>query len=168
MKLKSVVMFLLLAPAMIFLGQGCDKCTESGTIELSETAQVLSITYVLDSNGTNMLTNGVWNPNNVSLRVAPIAANQPQQARPIQDDLTDGTIDFRYTVDPELANKGSYYQYMLFVTKDTAGTDSFRVNFYPRVDECKEFWSVIEYFRNGQPIGECTDQELCGITVRVQ
>ena len=163
MKLKSLILFLLVAPAMIFLAQGCDKCKESGTLTLSETTQFFEATYLVDSNGMNY-TN-IWRPNNVFVEVSTHGRTGPFAA--LSENLSDGKIGpWAYTIRPQLAQKGVAYNYMYIVTKDTFGVDTFEIKFYPAVDECHEFWGTLEYWKNDEIIGTCDGKETCSIEIR--
>ncbi len=164
MKLKSLFLFALIAPAVIFFAQGCDRCKESGTITISETGQFFEATYLVDSNGANYAQT-IWRPNAVSVvlstngRIGPFAG--------LSEDLSDGKIGpFEFSTTPQLAQKGSSYQYVYIVTKDTFGVDTFEINFYPAVDECHEFWGTLEYWKNGELINTCTGKETCAIEIR--
>lgn len=164
MKLKSLLLFLLIAPAVIFLSQGCDKCQESGTITISETGQFLEVTYLVDSNSANYATS-VWRPNNVHIVMSTNGSAGP--FAPISDDLTDGKVGpFPFSMVPAVAQKGSSYDYMYIVTKDTFGIDTLRVVFYPAVDECHEYWGKLEYYLDGELISTCEGTETCSIEIR--
>ena len=85
----------------------------------------------------------------------------------LQEDLSDGMIGpFQYTVAPDAARKGVYHHYQYVVTKDTFGIDTFDVIFYPRVDECQEFWSVVEFYLNGVLLPAGVDITICDLTLR--
>lgn len=164
MKLKSLLLFLLIAPAVVFFTQGCDKCKESGTITISETGQFFEATYVVDSNGANYAQT-IWRPNAVSVLLSTNGKFGP--FAPISESLADGKIGpHAYTMKPQQAQKGNYYDYMYIVTKDTFGVDTFEIKFYPAVDECHEYWGTIEYWMNGEMITTCDGKETCSIEVR--
>ena len=164
MKLKSLLLFLLVAPAVVFLSQGCDRCKESGTITIDETAQYFEATYLVDSNGANYAQT-VWRPNAVSVRLSQNGFVGPFAA--ISEDLSDGKIGpYKYTTSPSLAQKGKAYDYVYIITKDTFGVDTLQIKFFPAVDECHEFWGTIEYYKNGEVIATCDGKEACTIEVR--
>lgn len=164
MKLKSLILFLLVAPAVVFLSQGCDRCKESGTITLSETGQFFEATYLVDSNGANYAQT-IWRPQAVSVRMSTHGSNGPFAA--ISEDLSDGKIGpYAFTTSPQVTQKGEYYDYMYIITKDTFGVDTIEVKFYPAVDECHEYWGTLEYWMNGQMISTCDGKETCSIEVR--
>jgi hypothetical protein len=164
MKLKSLILFLLVAPAVIFLTQGCDKCTESGTITISPTAQFFEATYLVDSNSANYAQT-VWRPNAVSVVLSQNGSLGPFAA--ISEDLSDGKIGpYPFTTSPANAQKGNAYHYMYIVTKDTFGVDTFEVKFYPAVDECHEYWGTLEYYKDGELISTCEGKESCSIEIR--
>jgi hypothetical protein len=164
MKLKSLLLFMLIAPAMVFLSQGCDKCTETGVITISETGQFFEATYLVDSNSANYATS-VWRPNAVNVLLSTNGKNGP--FAPLSENLTDGKIGpFAYTATPKTAQKGATYDYMYIVTKDTFGVDTFQILFYPAVDECHEYWGKIEYYKDGQLISTCEGEETCSIEIR--
>ena len=164
MKLKSVIFFFLLAPAVLFLAQSCDKCDTSGTITLGEANQFLSVTYLVDSNGANYVD--IWRPNNFSVQISDDPVNVGHFVA-LQEDLSDGMVGpFTYTTQPATAKLGDYHHYMYIVRKDTFGVDTFEVKFYPNVDECHEYWGLIEYYRNGELIPQCTGLETCALEIR--
>ena len=164
MKLKSLFLFMLLAPAVILFTQGCDRCKESGTITISETGQFFEATYLVDSNGANYAQT-VWRPNAVSVMLSTNGFQGPFAA--LSEDPSDGKIGpFKYSTSPKTIQKGLLYQYVYIVTKDTFGVDTFEVDFYPGVDECHEFWGKLEYFKNGELISTCTGKETCAIEIR--
>jgi hypothetical protein len=164
MKLKSLFLFMLLAPAVIFLSQGCDKCKESGVITIDGANQYFEATYLVDSNGANYATT-VWRPNNVSVLLSTNGKFGPFAA--VREDLSDGKVGpFKYSTVPALAQKGKNYDYMYIVNKDTMGADTFEVIFYPAVDECHEYWGKIEYYKDGQLISTCDGKEKCSIEIR--
>jgi hypothetical protein len=164
MKLKSLFLFVLIAPAVILFTQGCDRCKESGTITISGTDQFFEATYVVDSNGANYAQT-IWRPNAVSVVLSTTGRNG--QFAAISEDLSDGKIGpYKYTTSPKLAQKGNAYQYVYIVTKDTFGVDTFEINFFPAVDECKEYWGRLEYWKNGELISTCNDKETCSIEIR--
>lgn len=164
MKLKSIFVFLLIAPAVIFFSQGCDRCKEDGTLTLSETGQFFEATYLVDSNGANYAQT-VWRPNGVHVLVSTNGSRGPFAA--VSDDLSDGKIGpYPFTVSPQIAQKGKAYDYMYIVTKDTFGVDTFELKFYPAVDECHEYWGTLEYWMNGSLINTCDGKQTCSIEVR--
>jgi hypothetical protein len=164
MKLKSLFLFLLIAPSLIFLSQGCDKCKESGTVTFDGATQYFQVTYLVDSNGVNY-ADSIWNPNRVHVLFSANGKTGPFGA--LSEDLTDGKIGpFPYTTGPVAAKKGIFHDYMYIVTKDTFGIDTFELKFYPAVDECHEYWGTLEYYRNGQMISTCTDLEACSLEIR--
>ena len=164
MKLKSLLLFILIAPALVFLSQGCGKCKETGTITIDGTAQYFEATYLVDSNSANYATS-IWRPNAVSVLLSTNGKFGP--FAPITESLSDGKIGpFKYSTVPKLAQKGKNYDYMYIVTKDTVGVDTFEVVFYPAVDECHEYWGKIEYYKDGQLITTCDGKEVCAIEIR--
>jgi hypothetical protein len=163
MKLKSLFLFVLIAPALIFLSQGCDKCKESGTITIDAASQYFEATYLVDSNSANY--NTVWRPNAVGVLLSTNGSAGPFAA--ISEDISDGKIGpFAYSASPRLAQIGKVYDYVYIVTKDTMGVDTFEVIFYPAVDECHEYWGKIEYYKDGQLLSTCSGQEKCSIEIR--
>lgn len=164
MKFKSLVLFLLIAPAIIFLSQGCDKCKESGTVTFAETTQFFTAEYLVDSSGANY-AQSIWRPNFVHVTFSANGKKGPFGA--LSDNLSDGKIGpFAYTTKPKDAQKGIFHDYMYIVTKDTFGVDTFQIKFYPAVDECHEYWGTLEYYRNGQLLTQCDGKEACEITIR--
>jgi|GEM_PF-2322532 len=165
MKLKLFFAYFLLAPAMLFLSQGCNQCdVAGGTIEFSAANQYLSITYLVDSNDANYCTD-VYNPNNVQVLFNDNGGNG--QFIPLSEDLSDGMIGpFNYTVEPNRVRKGELNHYMYIVQKDTFGTDTIEAKFYPRVDECQEFWGLVEFYLNGVLLPPGVQIEVCELTVR--
>ncbi len=164
MKLKSLLLFMLIAPAVVFLSQGCDKCKESGTITISETGQSFSATYLVDSSGANYATS-IWRQTYVSVLLSQNGRTGP--FAPITEDISDGKIGpFKFSTSPKLAQKGVTYDYMYIVTKDTFGVDTFEIKFYPAVDECHEFWGKLEYYKNRTLISTCDGKESCAIEIR--
>ena len=163
MKLKSLLLFVLIAPAFIFLAQGCDKCKESGVITIAETKQYFEATYLVDSNGANYST--IWRPNNVRVQLSSNGNIGP--FAPIVEDITDGKIGpYPYSTFPKTAQIGKPYDFVYIVQKDTFGVDTFQVLFYPAVDECHEYWGKIEYYKDGVLINSCTGKEVCSIEIR--
>jgi len=164
MKLKSLLLFMLIAPALIFLSQGCDKCKETGTITIAASGQYFAVTYLVDSNDANYAQT-VWRPNNVNVLLSTNGAAGP--FAPISESLGDGKIGpIPYSTSPKTAQKGKSYDYMYIVNKDTFGVDTFQVLFYPAIDECHEYWGKIEYYKDGQLISTCTGKEQCELIVR--
>lgn len=161
MKLKSFLFLMLAAPAVFFTA--CDKCTESGTIELASANQYLSITYLVDSNNVNYIDQ-VYNQANVSVLWNDEGGKTVFQ--PYSEDLSDGKFGpFTFSTDNNPV-MGYYYHYRYIIKKDTFGTDTFDVKFYPAVDECHEFWGTLEYYQNGDLIDQCSGQEICEITIK--
>jgi len=165
MKLKFIFAYFLLVTGVLFTASGCETCdVAGGSITFSPDQQFLSITYLVDSNDSNFCQT-VYNPNNV--RVMFNDNGGRGQFFPLAEDLSDGKIGpFNYTTEPEMARKGVFYHYQYIVTKDTFGLDTFDVKFYPRVDECEEFWSVVEFYMNGVLLPAGTDITICDLTVR--
>lgn len=163
MKLKSVLLYLFVAPAFIFMAQSCDTCDESGTVTLSADAQSFSLVY-LDTAGTNYVTS-IYNPNNVNVLFND-NLNGVGQYKPYTEDLSDGKIGpFTYTATPSPAQKGVLKNQYYIIQKDTFGVDTLRIVFYPAVDECKEFWSVIEYYLNGELLSQYNGLEIAEHTI---
>lgn len=164
MKLKFVFA-LLFAPAVLFLSQGCEKCDVSGgTINFSADEQFLAITYLVDSNDANFCTS-VYNPANV--RVLFNDNGGVGRFDQLQEDLSDGKIGpFPYTTSPGLAKRGVFHDFVYIVQKDTFGLDTFNIKFYPAVDECQEYWSLIEFYMNGVLLPEGVGLEICDLQVR--
>ncbi len=165
MKLKYIFAYLLLVPAVLFTATSCETCDVSGaTITFSADQQFLAVTYLVDSSGANYCQQ-VYNPNNV--RVVFNDNGGKGAFEPITEDLSDGKIGpFNYTVEPEMARKGIYNHYQYIVTKDTFGVDTFDVIFYPRVDECEEFWSLVEFYLNGVLLPPGADITICDLEIR--
>lgn len=162
MKFKALFFTALVTVFASFLLQGCDKCTETGqTITFDENTQYFNITY-LDTAGNNYL-DGIYNTANVSVLFNGNAGYG--QYTPYNEDLTDFTFGpFPYTIAPANAFKGKYYDYWYIIRKDTMGTDTFRLTFYPNVDECKEYWGELKFYRNGVELDQCNMQEICDVT----
>jgi hypothetical protein len=163
MKFKSLVLFALLAPAILFLAQGCDKCTETGTIEFGADKQYLTLTYIQDSTGTNFTD--IWRASQVS--VLWNGENGKGQFAALSEDISDGVIGpFAYTVEPQAAQLGLFYEYRYIVTKDTFGSDTIDIKFYPAVDECREYFGKIEYYINGDPQPGFEGSQIANIEIR--
>lgn len=163
MKFKSLVMFALLAPALLFVATGCDKCEVSGTIEFAAEKQFLSLNYIQDSTGTNFTD--IWRPGQVT--VLWNGEGGEGQFEPIAEDISDGLIGpFAYTVEPQQARLGLLYEYTYIVRKDTFGSDTIDIRFYPAVDECREYFGTIEYFINGVPQPGFDGSETATIEIR--
>ena len=143
--------------------QGCDKCTVSSPpIEFGDNLQYFSVTY-LDTAGNNYL-DGIYNTANVSVLFNGNAGYGGYT--PYNEDLTDFKFGpFPYTLAPANAQLGKFYDYWYVIRKDTMGTDTFRLTFYPTVDECHEFWGTLEFYKNGVKLDQCSMQEICDITI---
>lgn len=165
MKLRLLFTYLLLLPAVVFLSQGCNQCSVSGgTLTFDAANQFLAVTYLVDSSGSNYCQN-VYNPNNVQVLFNDNGGFG--QYVPIQEDLSDGKIGpFPYTTSPAVAKKGVFHHYVYVVQKDTFGIDTFDVKFYPAVDECQEFWSLIEFYMNGVLLPLDASIEFCDVEIR--
>ena len=163
MKLKMFFAYALLVPAVMFLA-GCNNCeVAGGSITFSPDNQFFQITYLVDSNGANYCTD-VYNPNNVQVLFNDNGGFG--QFVPIAEDLSDGVIGpFNYTVEPNTVRKGEYNHYVYIVQKDTFGIDTLEIKFYPRVDECEEFWGLVEFFLNGVLLPPGPIVEICDYTV---
>ena len=157
------MMVMLLAGAA-FLFQGCNKCDQTGEIEFGADKQYLAITYLVDSNGVNY--NTIWRPSQVGVLFNDNGGKGQFVA--LQENITDGMIGpFTYTQGaPDVATMGLYHHYMYIVQKDTFGVDTFEVKFYPAVDECREYWSMIEYYRNGELLDGYEGQEIANLEIR--
>ena len=165
MKLKSLLLFVLIAPAFIFLAQGCGKCKESGVVTIAAASQHFEATYLVNDTSNANYALSVWRPNGVRVLLSQNGKEGP--FAPITEDLTDGKIGpFAYSTTPKTAQIGKTYDYMYIVTKDTFGVDSFEVIFYPAVDECHEYWGKIEYYKDGALISTCSGKETCAIEIR--
>lgn len=165
MKLKLLFTYMLLAPAVLFLAQGCNQCdVAGGAITFSAENQFLQVTYLVDSNDANYCTT-VYNPNNVQVLFNDNGGFG--QYVPFAEDLSDGMIGpFNYTIDPRTVRKGELNHYVYIVQKDTFGVDTFEIKFYPRVDECQEFWGLVEFFLNGVLLPAGPQIEICDLTIR--
>ncbi|HHG84708.1 MAG TPA: hypothetical protein ENJ82_08155 [Bacteroidetes bacterium] len=164
MKLKSFVLFVLLVPALLFMAQGCDKCDVSGTLDISASKQYLKITYIQDSSGKNFASE-IWRQSQVS--VLWNGNGGDGQFLPVTEDISDGAIGpIPFTVDPQAAKIGELHSYRYIIRKDTFGNDTVDIKFYPAVDECHEFWSLIEYSINGVPQAGFSGAEICEIEIR--
>jgi hypothetical protein len=164
MKLKSILFFATLLAGSAFLLQSCNKCDETGTIEFGSDKQSFSIRYVVDSSGVNY--NTIWRPSQVSVLFNNDGGRG--QFSPMTEDINDGFIGpITYTIGaPDVATKGIMHDYMYIVTKDTFGVDTFRIKFYPRVDECQEYFSVLEYYKNGVLLDQLSGQEAAVLEIR--
>lgn len=163
MKLKSFL-YVLLVPMVLLMAQGCDTCDVSGTIDLSAEKQYLKITYIQDSTGKNFASE-IWRQTQVS--VLWNGNGGDGQFIPISEDISDGAIGpLTYTVAPEMATVGELAQYQYIVRKDTFGSDTIDIKFYPTVDECREYFSLIEYSINGVKQEGFTNAEVAEIEIR--
>ena len=163
MKFKSIVLFALIMPAIMFLAQSCDTCDQTGTITLSADQQFLTLTYIQDSTGTNFTD--IWRPTQVT--VLWNGEGGEGQFTPISEDISDGVIGpFAYTVEPQEARLGLLYEYQYIIRKDTFGTDTVDIRFYPNVDECREFFGLIEYAINGEPQPAFDMSQTAAIEIR--
>lgn len=163
MKLKTVIAYVLALPAFLFLVQSCNKCDETGTITFGADKQYLKVTYV-DTAGNNYI-NSIYNLPNVSVLFSD-EKGRNGTFRPYAEDFSDGAFGpFEYTVTPTPAKLSVYYDYWYILNKDTYGTDTFRVVFYPNVDECKEFWGKIEYYKNGDLMADLSGNEIADVTI---
>lgn len=164
MKLKAFVLMVTLLAGAAFMFQGCNKCDVTGTVEFASDKQYFSIRYLIDSSGANY--NTVWRQSQVG--VVFDEEGGKGQFTSINEDISDGVIGpFTYTVgNPDVAKKGLFHDFMYVVTKDSFGIDTFQVKFYPQVDECHEFWSLIEYYKNGVLLDQYTDQEIVELEIR--
>ena len=165
MNLKLILTYVLLLPAFLFTLQSCNQCdVTGGTITFSPDEQFLQITYLVDSNSANYCQT-VYNPNNV--RVMFNDNGGFGQFVPLQENLADGVIGpFNFTTQPTLAKKGVFNHYQYIITKDTFGIDTFDIKFYPAVDECQEFWSLIEFYMNGVLLPNDANLTICDLEVR--
>jgi hypothetical protein len=164
MKLKAFVMMVTLLAGAAFVFQGCNKCDVTGTVDFDSATQNFSIRYLVDSSGANY--NTVWRQSQVGVVFDDEGGKG--QFTSISEDISDGLIGpFTYTVgNPDVAKKGIFHDYMYVVTKDSFGIDTFQIKFYPQVDECHEFWSVIEYYKNGVLLDQLTGQESAVLEIR--
>ncbi len=164
MKLKMFFAYFLLVPAVLFLAQGCNDCDVAGAqLTFSADNQYLQITYLVDSNGANYCTD-VYNPNNVQVLFNDNGGFG--QFVPLSEDLSDGVIGpFNYTVEPNNVRKGEFNHYVYVIQKDTFGIDTVDIKFYPRVDECQEYWGLVEFFLNGVLLPPGPVLEICDVTV---
>lgn len=164
MKLKMFFAYFLLVPAVLFLAQGCNTCdVAGGTLTFSPENQYFQITYLVDSNGANYCTD-VYNPNNVQVLFNDNGGFG--QFIPISEDLSDGVIGpFNYTVEPNNVRKGEFNHYVYIIQKDTFGIDTVDIKFYPRVDECQEYWGLVEFFLNDVLLPPGPVLEICDLTV---
>lgn len=164
MKLKAIFFLVTLLAGSAVVFQGCNKCDVTGTIEFGSDKQSFSVRYLVDSTGANY--NTVWRPGQVGVLFDDEGGEG--QYVPIAEDINDGVIGpFTYTIGaPDAATKGIVHDYSYIVTKDTFGVDTFRIKFYPRVDECREYFSVLEYYKNGVLLDQLTGQEVAVLEIR--
>ena len=86
---------------------------------------------------------------------------------PLSEDISDGAIGpLAYTTDPAAAIFGELHAYQYIIRKDTFGSDTVDIVFYPAVDECQEFFSTIEYSINGVPQPGFTGSQIAEIEIR--
>lgn len=165
MKLKLILTYFLLLPAFLVSMQGCNQCdVTGGVITFTPEDQFIQITYLVDSSGVNYCQQ-IYNPNNV--RVMFNDNGGFGQYVPLAENLSDGVIGpFNYTVSPTLAKKGEFNHYRYIITKDTFGIDTVDVKFYPAVDECQEFWSLVEFYLNGVLLPNEANLTICDLEVR--
>lgn len=163
MKLKTLIAYFLALPAFLMLVQSCNKCTETGKITLGAANQYLKVTYV-DTAGNNYI-NSIYNLPNVSVLFSD-KGGKNGTFRPYSEDFSDGAFGpFEFTATPTPAKYTVFYDYWYVINKDTYGTDTFRVVFYPNVDECKEFWGEINYYKNGDLLPDFSGQEIVDLTI---
>lgn len=163
MKLKTVISYLLVVPAFMLVLQGCDKCEETGTITFGPANQNISITY-LDSAGNNYLLTR-YNLFNTNVQLS-TDKGRNGTFQPYNEDFSDGVFGpFEFTATPTPAKLSVFYDYVYIIKKDTFGVDTLRVQFYPSVDECKEFWGQIEYSLNGDPLPQYSGQEIVNLEI---
>ena len=164
MKIKrSIFLFLAVAGSLLAM-QSCDKCTESGTVTISGDAQKFSITYLANDSVNTNYVDSIYNTSNVNMFLNTNGGKGGYST--LTDDLSDGKIGpFSYTNSPTRAQMGVPYDYVYIIQKDTFGIDTFRVEFLATVDECKEYWSQINYYRNGTLMAEYQGQEIADIVI---
>ncbi len=155
----------LLASAFLFLTQGCNTCDiKGGTITFSPGNQYFQITYLVDSSGANYCTD-VYNSGNVQVLFN--SDGGLGQFAPLSEDLSDGAIGpFNYTIEPDIVRKGEFNHYVYIIQKDTFGIDTVDIKFYPRVDECQEYWGLVEFFLNGVLLPPGPVLEICDLVIR--
>lgn len=161
MNLKRALFLLVLIPMLALAFQSCNKCKETGDIDFSASAQSLSVTYV-DSADSNLVN--IANPSNITVLLNTEGGKGPYS--PLSEDLTDGVFGpFDYTTTPKTAQLGVPYDYVYVIQLDTFAVDTFRVVFVPMVDECKEFWQGLEFYRNDSLVS--SGSEIVDLTYTV-
>jgi hypothetical protein len=146
---------------------GCNKCTDTSTVTIDAATQSFSITYLNDT-GLNMI-NSVFNLGNVTVLYADRNINNPSYIPlPYIEDFSDGKLGpIPYTTTPEQALMGVPYNSEFIIKRDTYGWDTLRIQFVAQTDECKEYWSEISYFLNGDSVGTFQDQEIANFEIIV-
>lgn len=168
MKLRSAF-FLLLFGLTFTLFQGCDTCTNTGTITIDEVSQNFSITYKT-ANGVNYM-DSLYNLNNITVLLNTTGGKGQYKSLTNQEDFGDGKFGpfpFSQTKpfgSNEFPTYGVPYDYVYVIQKDTFGVDTFQIKFLAQVDECHEFWQQIEYYKNGDPLASIWGNEIADIEI---
>jgi hypothetical protein len=164
MKMKAFVIMASLFAGAALMFQGCNKCDVSGTVDFAADKQYVALTYLIDSTGANF--NTIWRQSQIGVLFNDNGGKG--SFVPMSEDISDGKIGpFTYSFGvPDLAVKGVLKHYVYVIQKDSFGADTLEVKFLPAVDECREYWALIEYYRNGELLPEFSNKEIAEIEIR--
>lgn len=164
MKMKAFVIMASLFAGAALMFQGCNKCEETGTVTFAADKQYVALTYLVDSSGANY--NTIWRQSQIGVLFNDNGGKG--QFVSLSEDISDGKIGpFTYSFGvPDAATKGILKHFVYIIQKDSFGSDTVEVKFLPAVDECREYWSLIEYYRNGELLSEFNDKEIAEIEIR--
>lgn len=164
MKMKAFVIMASLFAGAALMFQGCNKCDVSGTVDFAADKQYVALTYLVDSSGANY--NTIWRQSQIGVLFNDNGGKG--QFVSMSEDISDGVIGpFTYSFGvPDAATKGVLKHFVYVIQKDSFGSDTVEVKFLPAVDECREYWALIEYYRNGELLPEYSNKEIAEIEIR--
>lgn len=173
MKIKALLFTFTICTLFLAL-ESCQKCTETGTIDICTTstganAQYFSVTYISDTDtviqtppGLNYI-NSLYNLGNVRV------SHSKSLAGPwltIQEDFADGKFGpYYFTCPSQNTQIGVVYWDYYKIEKDTFGTDIWAINYALQSDECHTYWTTLKHIKNGTLEASTQGMEKADIVV---
>ena len=163
---RILIFFALIASMVAF--QACSQCPESSNTVGDE---FFTVEYRTPG-GVNYL-DSIYDHSNIVVFVDTTGGVNPTY-RLISPGYTNGKFGpFYYAknfVDPTTNQPKIYqligrtYKYNYHIKKDTFGEDVFTVEFRYHGDECSTYWEILRLYKNGEKVGEGTEQANLSFT----
>lgn len=171
MKIKALL-FTFSLSALLLATQSCQKCKETGTVDIcttatGATAQYFSVTYIahdtVSDTNFNYITS-IYNLGNVRVYRS-TSREGPWQI--VQENFSDGKFGpYDFTCPAQETQLATVYDQWYKFEKDTFKTDTFRVRYAAQTDECHSYWALLDYYKDGVLLEQYQGMEKADIEIR--